>query len=240
MAALGSHPGRRHAAGAAADDQDLLGLRSRDDGIVLFMVAQGIDRAMAVLTVAAGEHTLVAADTGHDVLISARFDLLHPIGVRQHLVPKTHDIGDAVLNDGVGFLRVRQLALGDHRDGDDLLDRFGSKELMAFLVIAGGDGLVPRVVATHIHVQGIHASLLVHFRHLQALGQIMIAGLVAHGMSSTELHDDGEVVTAGLPDLGDNLHGKAHPVFQTATIFIRAGIPERGLELVDQIAAVAM
>ena len=153
---------------------------------------------------------------------------------------QANDISIAVFQNSFSLYRVKQLALGDNRDRDRLLHSSGSKELVPLLVVAGSDGLVPGIITAYVYMECSHTGRLVHLSHLQPLSHVVIAGCIAHVVGDAELHDDWEVGTTGLLDLLDNLHGEAHPVLQATTVLISAVVPQCGLELIDQVAAITV
>ena len=238
-AALTGGDGGFHAAGAAADDQDpalQVGL-GRWQGVFLFGVAGGVDGAVIVLAGKAGEEAFVAADAGTDVSIVALFHLGGPIGVSQHFMGHPQVVQSSVGNHLFGQVGVEQLAVAQYGQGGHFLDGLLGVQLVAFFGVDGGDGGVPFLVAARIHVEGVHTGVFQDFGHGQAFVQIPEA---LDPLDRREFDDHRHVRGDVLLDFGDAFQGEAHAVFQGAAVFIGAGVPLFGLELVQQVSAVGV
>ena len=127
-----------------------------------------------------------------------------------------------------------------HRDGNGLAHGLGAVQLQNGLLIEHrGHGELPLLITARVHVEGVHAVLLEVFGQLQALGQLAEAG-VGHAVVGAELDEDGRVLARAPAHGRDLLEQEGGAALDVAAVFVGAGVPGGGQELVVQVAAVGV
>ena len=259
VAALLEHQGALHAADAAADDGDLLGLAGGNDLVLVVLHGAGgqgaagqvqrvvhglhIGRALGLVEAEAG---VVTVDAGLDVLYAVLQDLVDPLGVHQVLAGDAHGVQTSG-GDLLGGLGGVHLTGADHGLGGEVLDVFHLGEVAVLGHIDRGMGPVPGIVGAVVAVEHIVAGILQVLDGLLGLGHIaaelheLLAGngalaealgLGHHGV--TQGH--GEVLAADGLDGLDDFHSEAVAVFEGAAVLVGTVVHVGNGELVQQIA----
>ena len=188
----------------------------------------------------AANAALVAGDAGEDVLGPALGELVRHVGVGNEAAADHGVVANAVAQGGGGLLVVGEAAVGQHGDGDGLAHGLGAVQLQNGLLIEHrGHGELPLLITARVHVEGVHAVLLEVFGQLQALGQLAEAG-VGHAVVGAELDEDGRVLARAPAHGRDLLEQEGGAALDVAAVFVGAGVPGGGQELVVQVAAVGV
>ena len=261
MAPLGAHQCGLHAADAAADDGDVLGLAGRLDVVLFGLHGLGVDGTAGqthsvgqilgvVMSLGGGEveAAAVAADAGADVLQTILDQLSDPFRVGKELAGNAHAV-DAALGDGL----CRHVGLhttgAHHGNVHKLLDMCHVIQIAVLGHIHGGMCPVPGVVGAVVGVEHIIAGILQVFGgslrlcHGAALLGGGIAGHQTFGKAlQLGLHAvtqrNGEVLAAAFLDGANYLGGKAVAVFKAAAVLVGALVEKLDGELIQQITFV--
>ena len=239
-AALGQDNGCLHTGRPAADHRHApaRAVAPQRRSVVVPLAAEpGVDGAADAAVV---DDLLVAAHTA-DALAQERFltaaCLVDPVRICELCPGHTGEIAHALAQQRLGS---RGMLDDVDRDDRDLHRRLDGQRI--FLLpplgeVAGLDEGGRVFVAAAADVDARHTVVLEQFcdlhrvRFLQALGDVVAA---------VDAHADREVSAAGAMDALDDLADDAHPVFETAAVFIGAHIAVRAEKLVQQITVRAV
>jgi len=261
VAALGEHKSALHAADAAADDGDLLGVLGGDYLVSLMLHGgrgqsaagqmQGVLKVLDIgsaLELCKVEAAVVAADAGLDVVLTAFLDLDDPFGVDQVLTCDGDGIQTAG-SDFFGSLDGIHTAGAGHGYVHERLDVLDVLQVAVVGHVLRRMCPIPCVVCTVIAVEQIVACILQILDGLLGLGHIaaelhkVLAGdsalAEALGLGNDGItKGHGEVVAGLALDGLDDLHGEAIAVLEGSAVLVGTIVHVGYGELVQQIAFV--
>ena len=244
MAAVGQDLGGLHAAGAAADDHDLLYL-SRGDvaGIAVLPAPAGVDRAAALVSLGTGgadvAEAVQAAHARGDILLLAPLALDHHAVVGYEALGHGDYVRLAALYDVLGHLQGGDAA----DDGDRQLVAQSFLERRGRLNVAALVDVVARHVVAEGAVVGEDERSGGDAEHVYVLGRLFEEGdalLDGSAAGDALVADDAHLyrdlaLGHGVHGLQD-LQGESPAVLGGAAVLVGALVPEGGEEAGEQVA----
>src|SRR5699024_3383854 len=233
VAAQGAEPGRVHAAGAAADDDDVFpDLGRLQLGLAAYAGVHGAGDGAAL------QHVRHAAQqagyAGGELLKLAVPRLVRQLGVGYALAAEGDEVRAALLHQQLRVLRLREAAHKDDGDGH------GPFYLGAELGVeaAVGDVRGPHELVVDVDgagdVDGVHAADLFEIgRDGRRVVDVHAAVALVAGVDAAE---DGHVAAGLLADVLDYEPGQAHAVLKAAAELVRALVGARGDEGAHEVA----
>ena len=119
-----------------------------------------------------------------------------------------------------------------YRKIDNIFYCLRNRKLMAVLLVDRGYGSVPCLMAADIDMESVDFCLFQNPGHFKSFFQ---GASAFESMTGSELDENRESGARALTDCFNTFQGESHSVPQTAAVFIRAGIPQRGLKLIQKI-----
>ena len=260
VAALGQNQSAFHAADAAADNSDLLGLLGRDYLVAVVLhggrvqgAAGEVQRVAQMLDVRSTgelrhvEAAVVAADAGLDLVLLTGLDLMYPVVIDEVLTGDGNGVEPSGLDLLGGLDRIHTACADDGLVGE-LLDVLDVLEVAVVGHVLRRMCPVPCVVGAVVAVEHCVAGLFEVLDSLLGLfhvaAELLEVLLVRHCALAPALglgddgvtQGDGEVVAGILVDALDDLDGEAETVLEGSAVLVGTEVPVLHGELVKQVA----
>jgi len=237
VAAEGRNPRRLQTGRSAANHEHSLGLLRLLKCVVALHAGLGVHAAgQGAQRQQPSDTALVAADARAHLVAVPGAHLVRPVRVSDQPAARIDKVGRAAGQDLLGVL-WRDVSRDHDGDGHDLLDGPSEFRERGIAKVGRREDVVHGFVAAGVHVQRIHPGRLQTARNVQGVGQ---AAPALDVMLNRDPEDDREVrpgvAAHGLHDL----LGKAQAPGQVAAVLVRAFVPQRREELIDEVARVAV
>jgi len=262
VAALGQNQSAFHAADAAADNSDLLGLLGRDYLVAVVLhggrvqgAAGEVQRVAQMLDVRSTgelrhvEAAVVAADAGLDLVLLTGLDLMYPVVIDEVLTGDGNGVEPSGLDLLGGLDRIHTACADDGLVGE-LLDVLDVLEVAVIRHVLRRMRPVPCVVGAVVAVEhvisGVGQILDCALGLLHVAAELLEVLLVRHRALAPVLRlgddgvaqGDGEVGAAGSLDGLNYLDREAETVLEGAAVLVGAVVHVGDGELVEQVALV--
>ena len=182
----------------------------------------------------------VAGNTGEDIFWSALCELVRHVGVGNEAAADHGVVANAVAQGGGGLFVVGKAPVCQHGDGNGLPHSLGALELHYRLLIEhGGHGQLPLLIAAGVHVQGVNTVFLEVLGEFKSLGQLTEAR-VLNAVVGAELDKYRYVFAGASAHSGNLFEQESGAALNISAVFVGAGVPRGGEELVIQISAISV
>ena len=236
MAADGRHARGLHAGRTATDDHDVLGIVGLLELEAHLLHGLRVDGAaeLGVAVPDAADAVFVAAQAGTHILGVAGHELVGELRVGDQGAAHVGEVDHAGLDELERCVGTEG-ARGEERHVHGLARGPADVGHAGLAQVAGREDVVEGLVAARVHVKGVHARRL---ENLEELDAVLDRATALEAMVERDAEDHGHDVADDALDGLDNLRGEARAALGGAAVLVRALVPDRGHELVDEVARV--
>ena len=234
VAALGRRDSGVHAAGAGANDEDLLRLVGRVERIVILVADERVDVALAdrMMRIFRRDAPAAAGAAGRDVIEAVLVSFLRQVGVCEQRTAHRHAVHQTTLHQIGGVAHVVDLADNENRDVHDLLDLRRLVDVHADLLAVGRKDVLKALI---LDAAGDFEH--VNARSLELRGEVkhFIQGVAARlTLGTGDTQHDREIGTDVAAALFNDLQDQARTVVDAAAVLVHALIAQRAEECARQ------